>query len=135
MVVTEQVDGLRALAIDPIGYLVAPRIIAMVVMIVALTVLGDGVAVLGSMITGDLLLDVHPRTFVASALPMLGPWDVIVGLIKSSIFGLMIALTSCYFGLATRGGAPGVGRSVNASVVAAASGIFVADYLSTFVLG
>ncbi|NOY91046.1 MAG: ABC transporter permease [Deltaproteobacteria bacterium] len=135
MVVTEQVDGLRALAIDPIGYLVTPRILAMVVMIVALTVLGDGVAVIGSMITGDLLLDVHPRTFIASALPMLGPWDVIVGLIKSAIFGLMIALTSCYFGLSTRGGAPGVGRSVNASVVAAASGIFVADYLSTFVLG
>lgn len=135
MVVTEQVDGLRALAIDPIGYLVMPRIIAMVVMIFMLTILGDGVALIGSIITGDLLLDVDPRTFLASAIPMLGPWDVIAGLIKSALFGLMIAVTSCYFGLATRGGAPGVGRSVNASVVAAATGIFVADYLSTFVLG
>lgn len=135
MVVTEQVDGLRALAIDPIGYLVMPRVIAIVVMMFLLTIFGDAVALVGSIITGDLLLGVHPRTFLASALPMLGPWDVIAGLIKSALFGLMIAMTSCYYGLATRGGAPGVGRSVNASVVAAASGIFVADYLSTFVLG
>ena len=57
-----------------------------------------------------------------------------MGLIKSAVFGLIIALSSCYFGLAVRGGAPGVGRAVNASVVASAVGIFVSDYFMTFLL-
>ena len=58
-----------------------------------------------------------------------------MGLIKSVLFGIMIAFTSCYYGLSTTGGAPGVGRAVNRSVVAAAAGIFICDYLSTFILG
>lgn len=134
MKVTDQVDALRALAIDPVGYLVVPRVIAMVVMMVALCVIGDAVALGGAVLTADVILDVDPRIFLSSALERLDSWDFLVGLIKSLLFGLMIALMSCYYGLATRGGAPGVGRAVNASVVAAAAGIFVADYFSTFVL-
>ena len=57
------------------------------------------------------------------------------GLIKSVVFGVMIAISSCYFGLSTTGGAPGVGRSVNATVVASAAGIFVLDYFVSFLLG
>ena len=57
------------------------------------------------------------------------------GLVKSLVFGLVIALASCHFGLSTKGGAPGVGRSVNATVVASAAGIFVLDYLVSFLLG
>ena len=135
MQVTDQVDALRALAIDPIAYLVVPRCLAMVSMMVLLCVIGDAVAIGGAMVTADALLDVDPQVFWASALERLEPWDFWVGLIKSGLFGIMIALTSCYYGLATRGGAPGVGRAVNASVVAAAAGIFIMDYLSTFVLG
>jgi phospholipid/cholesterol/gamma-HCH transport system permease protein len=56
------------------------------------------------------------------------------GLIKSVVFGLVIALSSCHFGLSTTGGAPGVGRSVNATVVASAAGVFVLDYIISFVL-
>ena len=134
MVVTDQIDAMRALAIDPISYLVLPRVISIVTVIFLLTILGDAVALGGAMIAGHVLLDVHPQAFWNSAVEVLVPWDLIVGLIKSVLFGLMIAFTSCYFGLATKGGAPGVGRAVNAAVVAAASGIFIADYLSTFVL-
>jgi phospholipid/cholesterol/gamma-HCH transport system permease protein len=135
MVVTEQIDALRALAIDPIRYLVLPRVISMVVMLFLLTIVGDAVAIVGAIVTGQLLLDVDPRVFLASAEEMLTAWDLWSGLIKSVFFGLMIALTSCHFGLSVQGGAPGVGRGVNAAVVAAASGIFIADYLSTFILG
>ena len=134
MTVTDQVDALRALAIDPVAYLVVPRVIAMVSMMVLLCVIGDAIAIGGAMLTADMLLDVDPRVFWASAVERLEPWDFWVGLIKSGLFGTMIALTSCYYGLATRGGAPGVGRAVNASVVAAAAGIFIMDYFSTFLL-
>ncbi len=103
-------------------------------MMVLLTVIGDLIAILGAMGTGWALLGVHPRVFIQSSVEMLTVWDFAVGLIKSGLFGIMIAMSSCYFGLATRGGAPGVGRAVNASVVASAAGVFIADYLSTFIL-
>lgn len=135
MVVTEQVDALRALAIDPLGYLVLPRVISMVIMLFVLTVIGDAVAVGGSLAAAELLLDVDPRTFMHSFTVLLSEWDLATGLVKSVVFGVMIALTSCYFGLSVDGGAPGVGRAVNAAVVAAASGIFILDFFSTFVLG
>jgi phospholipid/cholesterol/gamma-HCH transport system permease protein len=114
--------------------LVVPRVITITLMMVVLCILGDAIALVGAMGTGYLMFDVHPVAFVNGALPLLTAWDFLVGVIKAFLFGGMIALTSCFFGLETTGGAPGVGRSVNASVVAAASGIFISDYLSTFVL-
>ena len=135
MVVTSQIDALRALAIDPISYLVLPRVVSMVVMLFVLTVIGDVVAIGGACIAAKGLLDVDPRSFMASLFLLLTEWDLLTGLIKSLAFGLMIALTSCHFGLSVQGGAPGVGRAVNAAVVAAASGIFIIDYFSTYVLG
>ena len=135
MVVTEQIDALRALAIDPITYLVVPRVISIITIMTALCVVGDFLSILGAMGMAWGLLDIYPMSFYTSALPMLDPWDFYVGIIKAFLFGIMISLNSCYFGLSTKGGAAGVGAAVNDSVVAAASGIFIADYLSTFVLG
>jgi phospholipid/cholesterol/gamma-HCH transport system permease protein len=66
---------------------------------------------------------------------MLEPRDYVIGLIKAAFFGGIIAVSSCHFGLSTSGGAPGVGRSVNAAVVGSAVAIFVVDFFSTFVLG
>lgn len=134
MVVTEQLDALRALAIDPLSYLILPRVIAMVLMLFVLNIFGDLIAIVGAIISAKALLDVSFYTFMNSFLTMLDHWDFLHSLIKSVAFGTMIALTSCYFGLNVKGGAPGVGRAVNASVVAAAIGIFVMDYFSTFVL-
>jgi phospholipid/cholesterol/gamma-HCH transport system permease protein len=134
MVVTEQLDALRALAIDPLSYLILPRVIAMVMMLFVLTIFGDVVAIAGAVVSAKLLLDVDFYVFMSSFLTMLDHTDFLNGLVKSVGFGVMIALTSCYFGLSVKGGAPGVGRAVNAAVVAAAIGIFVMDYFSTFVL-
>ncbi len=134
MVVTSQVDALRALAIDPLAYLVVPRALAIVTMIFVLTVIGDVVAIGGAILAARALLGVRPTLFMESMTATLGAGDLLHGLIKSLVFGLMIATTSCHFGLSVRGGAPGVGRAVNASVVAAATGIFVVDYLLTFIL-
>ena len=66
---------------------------------------------------------------------LLGFGDVANGLLKAVVFGIVMALASCHFGLTTSGGAPGVGRSVNATVVASAAGIFVIDYFVSFILG
>ncbi|MET0341837.1 MAG: ABC transporter permease [Polyangiales bacterium] len=134
MVVTEQIDALRALAIDPLSYLILPRVLAMVVMLFVLNVIGDVVAIGGAIVSAKLLLDVDYHLFMNSFLNMVDHWDFLHSLIKSVGFGVMIALTSCYFGLTVKGGAPGVGRAVNAAVVAAAIGVFTMDYFSTFVL-
>lgn len=136
MVVTEQIDALRALAIDPIAFLVLPRFIAIVLTLFMMTLYADALALFGAAYTGKGLLAVEPVGFyngLTSGLLNFG--DVGHGLIKSVVFGLVIALASCHFGLATKGGAPGVGRAVNATVVASAAGVFVLDYVVSFLLG
>jgi phospholipid/cholesterol/gamma-HCH transport system permease protein len=103
-------------------------------MLFVLNIFGDLVAIVGAIISAKALLDVDVYMFMNSFLNMLDHWDFLQSLVKSLAFGTMIALTSCYFGLNATGGAPGVGRAVNGAVVAAAIGIFVMDYFSTFVL-
>jgi phospholipid/cholesterol/gamma-HCH transport system permease protein len=136
MVVTEQLDALRVLAIDPIAFLIAPRFIAMVSTLFMMTLFADGLALFGAAYTGHALLGVSPMTFYNGLTAgLLDFGDVANGLFKSVVFGLVMALASCHFGLATKGGAPGVGRAVNATVVTSAAGVFVLDYLVSFALG
>ena len=131
--VTEQINGLRALAIDPADYLVAPRVVAIVLTTVLGTIFAMVVALCGAAITGQILLGVHPVTFWNGLTGgMLGWPDFTHGVVKSFVFGLVIAGTSTSFGLHARGGAPGVGRAVNESVVLSAVAIFVMDALISF---
>jgi phospholipid/cholesterol/gamma-HCH transport system permease protein len=106
----------------------------MVVMLFVLTVYGDVLALLGAAFMGDALLGVSTATFYNGFLETIRVWDMSTGLIKSALFGVVIALSSSHFGLSVTGGAPGVGRAVNASVVASATGIFVCDYVATYIL-
>lgn len=135
MVVTEQVDALRLLAIDPFQLLVAPRFLAMVVMMVALTILGDAFAVLGAMLTASAMAGMEMFQFVMLMREQITLGDLASGLVKAGFFGAGIAVVSCYFGLRAQGGAVGVGRAVNASVVGSAVGIVVLDGLVTVVMG
>ena len=134
MTVTEQIDGLRALAIEPVRYLIVPRVLAMIISMSCLLVIGDVVAVGGGCLFGKLLLGVQPSSFLHSLIDNLKPWDFAIGLVKAAVFGLAIALTSCHFGTAVKGGAVGVGRAVNNAVVAAAIAILIADDLLTLML-
>jgi phospholipid/cholesterol/gamma-HCH transport system permease protein len=134
MTVTEQLDGLRALAIDPVRYLIVPRVVAMIITLFCLTVMGDLVAVGGGMLFAKLLLNVEFSTFYYSLAENLTPGDLMHGLIKSCAFGLAIALTSCHFGVTVKGGAVGVGRAVNAAVVAAAIAIMLLDFFLTYTM-
>jgi len=132
MTVTEQLDGLRALAIDPVRFLVVPRVIAMVAMLVALTVIGDLVALVGAAGVGKAMLEIDFSTMYYSIADNLKPYDFLHGVYKSIAFGFAIAVSSCYFGVTVRGGAVGVGKAVNAAVVAAAVSIMLLDFFLTY---
>lgn len=135
MTVTEQVDALRALAIDPTSFLVAPRFLAIVITLFLSTIFADALALFGAAYAGAGFLGVEPIIFYRGLTSgLLGFGDVAHGLIKSIVFGVVIGLSSCHYGLSTKGGAPGVGRAVNSTVVASAAGIFVLDYLLSFAL-
>lgn len=135
MVVTEQIDALRVLAIDPVSFLVAPRSIAIVITLFLSTVFADVLALVGAAYAGQALLGVAPAVFYNGLTSgLLGVSDVLNGLVKSIVFGVVMALASCQYGLAVKGGAPGVGKAVNATVVASAAGIFVLDYFVSFTL-
>jgi phospholipid/cholesterol/gamma-HCH transport system permease protein len=136
MVVTEQVDALRALAIDPISYLLVPRFFGIVLTLFLSTVFAVGLALFGAAYVGWGLLGVAPLTFYQGLTGgLLGVGDLLHGLLKSVVFGVIIGLCSCQFGIATSGGAPGVGRAVNSTVVASAVGIFLLDYVVSFSFG
>lgn len=136
MVVTEQIDALRALAIDPVSFLLTPRFIGIVSTLFLSTVFADVLALFGAAYAGLGILGVAPAVFYNGLTSgLLGLGDVFHGLIKSVVFGIVIALASCQFGIATKGGAPGVGRAVNATVVVSAAGIFVLDYIVSFAIG
>ncbi|WP_438030333.1 MlaE family ABC transporter permease [Sorangium sp. So ce233] len=135
MVVTEQIDALRVLAIDPVSFLIAPRFLAMVLTLLISAIFADALALIGAALTGDLLLGVSPAVFYNGLTSgLLGIGDVMSGLVKSVVFGVVLALSSCQYGLGVTGGAPGVGRAVNATVVASAAGIFILDYFVSFTL-
>ena len=135
MTVTEQLDGLRSLAIDPVAFLVVPRVLAMMVMLVALTAMGDLVALVGASVVARTMLDIDWSTMYYSFVDNLKPFDFLLGIYKSIAFGVAIAMTSCYFGVAVRGGAVGVGKAVNAAVVAAAVSIMLLDFFLTYLVG
>ncbi|MCK6546209.1 ABC transporter permease [Myxococcota bacterium] len=135
MVVTEQVDAMRLLAIDPYELLVVPRFIAMVVMMTSLTIIGDLCAIGGAMLTARMMAGVELEQFVMLARDQLVLADFTSGLAKAAAFGAVIAVMSCHHGLRASGGARGVGRAVNASVVGSALGIIVLDFLITPVAG
>lgn len=134
MMVTEQIDALRALAINPLDYLVLPRFISMVIMLFLLVIVGDVTALIGGAYTGQYLLGVDVELFYWSVATYVTLFDFGSGLAKALAFGFAIAIISCHFGMTVRGGAVGVGRAVNNSVVASAIAIFVLDYFLTYLM-
>jgi len=135
MVVTEQIDALRVLSIKPMSYLILPRVACMIFINVVLTVIGNGIALGGAAIVADNLMKIDYHVFWRGVHDYVHLSDMWLGMYKSVIFGFIIAVSSCYYGLNVTGGAPGVGRAVYSSVVASAVGIFVSDYFVTFFIG
>jgi phospholipid/cholesterol/gamma-HCH transport system permease protein len=133
MVVTEQVDALRAMGVPPVRYLVVPRLLACVVMMPVIGVFADLGGVLGAMIMCSTQ-GVPPQAFLESARTFVTEVDLIKGLVKTLWFGFTIAIVACQQGLRTKGGATGVGRATTSSVVLCVVLIFISDFFLAQVL-
>lgn len=131
MRVSEQIDALESMAVDPIHYLVVPRVIASVVMLPILTILYNFVGVVGAYLVGVYLLHISEGLFLARLYYYVDVDDFISGLIKAAVFGFFISLISCYEGFKTEGGAKGVGRNTTRAVVISSVTILVMDYFLT----
>jgi phospholipid/cholesterol/gamma-HCH transport system permease protein len=127
MVVTEQVDALRAMAVSPIRYLVAPRVLAAVIMLPLLTVIADVTGLIGGLMSAGVS-GIKFTEFMDSVHRFTTPSDLINGLTKSLVFGFLIGIVACLQGLRTKGGATGVGRATTSSVVLCVVLIFIADF-------
>lgn len=128
MKVTEQIDALETLAINPVRFLIVPRVAAAFLMLPMLTMFSDILAILGGWAIARLSLDVSTATFVDGVRFLFQARDVFGGLIKAFVFGIIIALSGCYYGMKTEGGAEGVGLATTKAVVASSVSILVADY-------
>src|SRR5467141_5302163 len=131
MIVTEQIDAMRALGTDPLKKLVTPRVVATVVMLFFLTILGDFMGLLGGSFVASLLLGLDAHEYWSNAWQTLVFSDVFMGLIKPLVFGFIIATVGCYYGLSTKGGTQGVGRATTEAVVAAMILIIAVDVFVT----
>lgn len=134
MLVSEQIDAMRALGTDPIKKLVAPRIVALVTMAPALTVICDMVGVLGGLLAAITFQGQASSVYMASAKEAVTYNEILGGLIKPTVFGFLIAIIGCYKGLSTTGGTVGVGRSTTQSVVIASILIIAVDFLLSKVI-
>jgi phospholipid/cholesterol/gamma-HCH transport system permease protein len=134
MRVSEQIDALVTLAIDPIQYLVVPRLLAATLMMPFLTILFDGLGILGAYFVAVVTEHLSPGLFLGRIHSWVDPEDVISGLIKSAVFGLIIALVACYKGFNTTGGSKGVGRATNQAVVTGSVAVLVIDYFLSLAL-
>ncbi|HAV42486.1 TPA: ABC transporter permease [bacterium] len=134
MKVTEQIDALKTLAVDPIRFLVIPRFLAAIVMLPLLTVFTDFVAILGGYLMGVFRFGIRSSLYIDATTNWLDPEDILSGLTKALFFGIIIIVVSCQRGLDAQGGAEGVGRATTSAVVISSIFILVSDYFLTLML-
>jgi phospholipid/cholesterol/gamma-HCH transport system permease protein len=136
MMVTEQIDAMRALGTDPLKKLVTPRLYATVIMLFFLTILSDTVGTLGGAVISVFMLGQDGSQYFHTAYQTLQYPDIIQGLVKPIVFGFIIASVGCYYGMTTRGGTQGVGRSTTQAVVVSSVLIIAIDLvISQFMIG
>lgn len=133
MRVTEQIDALTVMAADPVKYLISPRIVAGFIMLPLLTAVSDFTGILGGYVVA-VAKGVDPGQFIARIQDHVTVMDIVNGLIKSSVFGIILSSVGCYKGFYTRGGAEGVGRATTSAVVISYVSILVSDFLMTAIM-
>jgi phospholipid/cholesterol/gamma-HCH transport system permease protein len=143
MRVTEQIDALNTLGTDPIKKLVTPRVLAALIMLPVLTIINDMVGIIGGNIIASTMAGVPPGFYWRTVWDQIAvdgfafryiPIDFIQGLVKPFVFGGIISITACYFGLNTTGGTEGVGQATTRTVVTASISILIVDYFITQLL-
>ena len=128
-VVSEEIEALQAHAIDPIRFLVVPRVLATAVMLVCVSVVGDLLGVLGGMVVGQSFLGIGHEQYLTHTLDALKLRDFITGLSKAAVFGVVISSLACYLGLGVSGGAQGVGRATTRTVVLTIVSLILIDLI------
>jgi phospholipid/cholesterol/gamma-HCH transport system permease protein len=131
MRVTEQIDALEALSTNPYSYLVAPRLVAGILMMPFLVLVGDIIGVLGGYIVSVAKLGFNSATYLQQTWNVLETEDVVSGLTKAAVYGFIVTLMGCYHGYRSTGGAQGVGRATTQAVVSSAILILIANYFVT----
>jgi phospholipid/cholesterol/gamma-HCH transport system permease protein len=134
MTVAEEVEAIEAMGIGPLRFLVSPRILAVVLLMPCLVVVSNIAALLGAMLISRLQLNISPSYFFQLVSESLLNRDIIAGMVKSLLFGLIISLVSCYKGLTVSGGASGVGAATTSSVVTAITVVIGFDTLANIIL-
>ena len=131
MKVTEQVDALSTLAVNPVKYLITPRLLAGFIMLPILTAFSDIVGIIGGYLISVNLLDANPGIYIRRTTQYLEASDIWGGMLKASVFGMIIAIISCYKGFRAEGGAEGVGRATTGAVVISEMLILISNYFLT----
>jgi phospholipid/cholesterol/gamma-HCH transport system permease protein len=131
MVVGEEIEALEAHALNPVRFLVVPRVIAAVLSMTALAIVADIVAIGAAMLTAMIVLGIPYSTFINNLLQQVKPVDFHTGVLKGAIFGLLIGIIACGNGLKVTGGAAGVGRATTNTVVESIVAIIIADMIFT----
>jgi phospholipid/cholesterol/gamma-HCH transport system permease protein len=131
MRVTEQIDALTVMALNPVKYLVTPRVIASFFMLPILTIISDFVGIIGGYLVGVKLLGVNEGAYINKMVKYVDLDDIYNGLVKAAVFGIIMSVISCYKGFNTKGGAEGVGRATTEAVVLSSVTILISDYVLT----
>ena len=134
MNVSQEVDALGVMGIDPVRYLAAPALLAMLLMLPVLTIIANLMAILGAALYCAPMLDISPTVYVVQTLQLLEPGDLWQGLSKSLVFAVLITLVGVTTGFGVSGGAEGVGRATTRAVVLSISAIVIADMIFSFFL-
>lgn len=134
MRVTEQIDAMTCLSLDPYCYLVAPRLIAGVIMLPILTIFMCFIAIVSAQLLSEYALGLSSATFYQGLKMLFRVQDVVICLVKALVFGCVISLAGCYYGFLTKGGAVGVGKSTKMAVVAAMVLILIANFIVVNIL-
>lgn len=134
MRVTEQIDALSTLRVQPINYLVLPRVLAGVVTLPFLVLIADIIGILGGYLVAVHKLDFSSNIYLSNTMNFIKVGDVTSGLIKAAVFGFIVTLTGCYFGFNSKGGAQGVGDATTSAVVLASILVLLSNYIITGLL-
>jgi len=133
MQVTEQIDAIKTLKINPVGYLFAPRIIAGIIVVPLVTILSELIGVLGGMFISNISVNLHINRYITSVWNYLEISDINISILKGAVFGLLITLICCTQGYLTRGGAKEVGVSTTKAAIWSSIAVLIFDYLLTWI--
>ena len=131
MKVAEEIEALNVMGIDPVKYLVVPRLLAMILMMPVLTVLGEGIGLFAGWLISVTRLHLNPIFYVANSIDAVEQKDLFTGLLKALIFGAVVGTVGCYYGIQVEGGAEGVGKATTKSVVTSLTCMLAMDALLT----